>query len=90
MSFLKCGYATVKRIVEAGKSGKSVLGGEVAKDLLEEITKNVIRIQAKSGTILEAIERELATEQIFIIDEKQVSAEQATFINDYFFTKGQS
>ena len=34
--FFKVRYATVKRIVEAGKKGKSVLGGEIAKDLLEE------------------------------------------------------
>ena len=31
--FFKVRYATVKRIVDAGKSGKSVLGGEKAKDL---------------------------------------------------------
>ena len=36
--FFKVRYATVKRIVQAGKSGKSVLGGERAKDLLDEIT----------------------------------------------------
>ena len=30
--FFKVRYATVKRIVEAGKKGKSVLGGETAKE----------------------------------------------------------
>ncbi len=82
--FFKVRYATVKRIVEAGKSGKSVLGGEVAKDLLEEITTNVIRLQSKSGKILQQIERELATEQIFLIDETEVSESQAVFIRNYF------
>ena len=51
--FFKVRYATVKRIVDAGKKGKSVLGGEKAKDLLEEITKIVIRQQAQSQQILE-------------------------------------
>ena len=85
--FFKVRYATVKRIVDAGKSGKSVLGGEVAKDLLEEITRIVIRQQAKSLAILTKIERELATENIFIIDETKVSEKQAPFIKDYFLRK---
>ncbi|HAI43250.1 MAG TPA: polyphosphate kinase 1, partial [Maribacter sp.] len=50
--FFKVRYATVKRIVEAGKTGKSVLGGEKAKDLLEEITNIVIEQQTKSLSIL--------------------------------------
>ena len=82
--FFKVRYATVKRIVDAGKSGKSVLGGEVAKDLLEEITRIAIKLQAKSQAILSQIERELATENIFIIDESKVSEKQDAFVRDYF------
>lgn len=85
--FFKVRYATVKRIVDAGKSGKSVLGGEVAKDLLEEITRVAIQLQAKSQAILSQIERELATENIFIIDETKVSEKQDAFIRDYFARK---
>lgn len=82
--FFKVRYATVKRIVDAGKSGKSVLGGQVAKDLLEEITRIAIKLQAKSQAILSQIERELATEKIFIIDETKVSPQQDAFVRDYF------
>lgn len=82
--FFKVRYATVKRIVDAGKSGKSVLGGEKAKDLLEEITKNVIQLQSKSGRILQQIERELEKEQIYIIDETEVSSDQEGFVKNYF------
>jgi len=85
--FFKVRYATVKRIVEAGKSGKSVLGGEKAKDLLEEITQIVIKQQSKSLVILRKIEAELATENIHIIDETEVSEKQAKFIKDYFQRK---
>ncbi|GGG56893.1 polyphosphate kinase [Croceivirga lutea] len=85
--FFKVRYATVKRIVDAGKSGKSVLGGETAKELLEEITKNAIQLQAKSGRILEGIFKELATEQIYILDETQLNRDQEEFVIDYFNRK---
>ncbi|NNC34171.1 MAG: polyphosphate kinase 1 [Croceitalea sp.] len=85
--FFKVRYATVKRIVDAGKSGKSVLGGQVAKDLLEEITKIVIKQQAKSLKILSAIEKELAEEHIYIIDETEVNDAQGRFLKDYFLRK---
>ena len=63
--FFKVRYATVKRIVEAGKTGKSVLGGEIAKDLLEEITNIVIKQQAESLKILKQIKDELENKNIF-------------------------
>ncbi|GLU45463.1 polyphosphate kinase 1 [Allomuricauda sp. NBRC 101325] len=85
--FFKVRYATVKRIVEAGKSGKSVLGGEKAQDLLEEITKIVIAQQTRSLEIFKEIDRELRQENIFIIKETEVSESQAEFIRDYFFKK---
>lgn len=85
--FFKVRYATVKRIVDAGKTGKSVLGGEKAKDLLEEITKIVIAQQARSLEILNSIEEELKKENIFIIDENEVNETQAEFIREYFFKK---
>ena len=85
--FFKVRYATVKRIVDAGKKGKSVLGGEKAKDLLEEITKIVIAQQARSLEILNSIEEELKEENIFLIDENEVNESQAEFIREYFFKK---
>nr|WP_299383514.1 polyphosphate kinase 1 [Allomuricauda sp.] len=85
--FFKVRYATVKRIVDAGKKGKSVLGGEKAKDLLEEITKIVIEQQSKSQEILNNIEEELKSENIFIITEDEVTESQAEFIREYFFKK---
>ncbi|TAI48312.1 polyphosphate kinase 1 [Flagellimonas allohymeniacidonis] len=85
--FFKVRYATVKRIVDAGKKGKSVLGGEKAKDLLEEITKIVIQQQAQSQEILLQIEEELKAENIFIIDETEINENQAEFVREYFFKK---
>ncbi|MFS4467723.1 polyphosphate kinase 1 [Maribacter sp. 2210JD10-5] len=82
--FFKVRYATVKRIVEAGKKGKSVLGGEVAKDLLEEITKIVIEQQSRSIDIILEIEKELETQNIFLIRETELSEGQQKFVKKYF------
>ncbi|WP_299528773.1 polyphosphate kinase 1 [Ulvibacterium sp.] len=82
--FFKVRYATVKRIVEAGKTGKSVLGGERAKDLLEEITKIVIKQQADSITILKNIEKELETQNIFLLRETELNENQKEFAKKYF------
>ncbi|MBT0608561.1 polyphosphate kinase 1 [Aequorivita echinoideorum] len=82
--FFKVRYATIKRIVEAGKMGRNFLGGISAKDLLEEITQTVIDQQAHSLNILSDIQEELKKENIFIIDETEVSPEQSKFISEYF------
>ena len=85
--FFKVRYATVKRIVQAGKSGKSVLGGEKAKDLLEEITSIVIQQQEKSIRILDQVQKELEEENIFIIKENQIQEHQEEFLKNYFLRK---
>lgn len=82
--FFKVRYATVKRIVLAGKKGKSVLGGESAKDLLAQITAIVIEQQAKSLAIHSDIEKELENHNIFLIDETEVTENQAIFLKEYF------
>ena len=82
--FFKVRYATVKRIAESGRTGKSVLGGARAKDLLEEITKICIRQQSKSLGILSDIEDELEEQNIFLIDETEVTEFHEEFIRNYF------
>jgi polyphosphate kinase len=82
--FFKVRYATVKRIVEAGRNGKSALGGEKAKDLLEEITNIVIEQQTKSLVILKKIEHELEGKNIFILKETELNESQKEFAKDYF------
>ena len=85
--FFKVRYATVKRIFEAGKSGKSVLGGEKAKDLLEEITKIVIDQQRKSVDVLKKVEKELEEQDIFLLNENELSEKQGDFVKKYFNQK---
>src|SRR5690606_28101367 len=82
--FFKVRYATIRRIYEAGKTGRSFLGGISARELLAEITQTVIEQQASSLKILSDIRRELRKENICISDETQVSRKQGKFISDYF------
>lgn len=83
--FFKVRYATVKRIVEAGKGGKNELGGIKAKELLEIITQIVIKQQSESVDILNDIDKQLKKENIYIIDETQIDDVQNEFIKEYFF-----
>ncbi len=82
--FFKVRYATIRRIVEAGKTGRSFLGGISAKDLLEQITHTVIDQQAHSLKILSNIQKELRKENIFIINEAEITHTQSKFISEYF------
>lgn len=85
--FFKVRYATVKRIVEAGKGGKSELGGMRAKELLEIITQIVIKQQSASLDILDNIKSKLEDENIYIIDETQIEPKQHDFVKRYFLRK---
>ncbi|MDC7997744.1 polyphosphate kinase 1 [Gilvibacter sediminis] len=85
--FFKVRYAFVKRIVDAGKGGRSALKGIAAQDLLAQITDIVIDHQSASLNILKGIYKELEKENIFVIDETQVSQRQHEFIADYFQNK---
>ena len=83
--FFKVRYATVKRIYDAGKGGKSELGGIKAGELLEEITQVVIEQQRESVEILNKIEQELESENIFIINETEIEGDHHDFIKNYFY-----
>lgn len=82
--FFKVRYATVKRIDEAGKGGKSQLGGVKAGELLEIITDIVIKQQSYSLEILSKIQNKLENENIHIINETQIDTYQHSFIKEYF------
>ncbi len=83
--FFKVRYATVKRIVEAGKGGKNALGGIKAKELLEIITKIVIEQQTESLRVLGEIDKSLKQENIFLINENELNENQKGFVKDYYF-----
>lgn len=82
--FFKVRYATVKRIDQAGKGGKSELGGIKASELLKLITDVVIKQQSESLEILSDIEKELEKVNIHMLNESQITPDQQHFIKNYF------
>ncbi|MFV0566667.1 MAG: polyphosphate kinase 1 [Flavobacteriaceae bacterium] len=85
--FFRVRYATVKRIVDAGKGGKSELGGIRAQELLEDITQIVIKQQTESSALLDLLHKKLEEENIYIINESQIDSAQHDYIKHYFFSK---
>ena len=83
--FFKVRYATVKRVAMNETSEKEL--GVHAKELLEEITKEVIQLQEESLKIIASITKELEKEQIFIVDEKTLLPAHEDFVNAYFYDK---
>lgn len=83
--FFKVRYATVKRVA-MNDYPKDEINTD-AKELLEEITKEVIKLQNESLQIISSITKELETEQIFIVNEKTLLPEHQQFVNNYFLTK---
>ncbi len=82
--FFRVRYATVQRIVFAGKSGKKELYGMEARMLLEQITNIVIDQQTQSLEIIREIQLRLEDHGIFVIKEHQVTESQGEFIKNYF------
>src|ERR1019366_1110743 len=62
---------------------KDLLGAD-PDELLERIQKIIIRQQEKFETIYQELLKELERENIFIINEKQLTTEEGKFVRDYF------
>ncbi len=85
--FFRVRYAAIRRLSLSGVSGENVLGGISAHQLVKDITEIVIQQQSESLRILNIIESKLQKENIFIINENQISSEQENFIKDFFIQK---
>jgi polyphosphate kinase len=82
--FFRVRVATIRRMVKWPNKGKELFGEEPAI-LLEQIQKTVIRQQRKFELIYSGILAELKKEKIFLVNEKQLSAEEGKFVRDYFY-----
>jgi len=85
--FFRVRFAAIRRLALSGESGEKLLGGISAHQLLKDITEIVIRQQSESLRILNVIESQLAKENIFMVNEKEVTGELENFIKDYFIQK---
>ncbi|MGG7035986.1 MAG: polyphosphate kinase 1 [Flavobacterium sp.] len=85
--FFRVRFAAIRRLSLSGISGTKELGGITARKLLNEITDIVIAQQSESLRIFNIIEKELGKENIFIINENELSKDQSVFIKDFFIQK---
>jgi polyphosphate kinase len=85
--FFRVRFAAIRRLSLSGVSGEKVLGGITAKQLLKDITEIVIQQQSESLRILSIIEKKLQKENIFMINENEITEEQEDFIKDFFIQK---
>ena len=84
--FFRVRYAAIRRMSLETNETEKILGVP-AEQLLKEITDIVIEQQSESLRILSEIEKKLEKENIYIINENQVTKEQEVFIHDYFIQK---
>jgi polyphosphate kinase len=85
--FFRVRFAAIRRLSLSGDTGEEILGGITAKKLLKEITAIVIKQQADSLKILSIIEKQLEKQNVFIVDESNLSIEQAQYVKDFFIQK---
>jgi len=85
--FFRVRFAAIRRLSLSGISGEKLLGGISAQQLLKDITEIVIQQQSESLRILSNIETKLETQNIFILDENNISFEQELFLKDFFNQK---
>ena len=85
--FFRVRVAAVRRMLELGKDDETLLGNYTAAELYEEIQETVIQHQQKAQEIYRNIWHEMADENIFMLDERQLSHEQGVYVRKYFNTK---
>jgi polyphosphate kinase len=85
--FFRVRVATVRRMLELGKDDETLLGNFTPVELYEKIMEIVVSQQQKAQEIYRNIWSEMAKENIFMLDETQLSHEQGVFVRKYFNTK---
>jgi polyphosphate kinase len=85
--FFRVRVAAVRRMLEYGKDDETLLGEYTAAELYDEIQETVIRHQQKAQETYRNIWKELAAENIFMVDETQLTHEQGVFVRKYFNIK---
>lgn len=84
--FFRVRVATLKRLSQFGLKSKNILGYN-PKATLKRIHEIVISQNTKFEKIYTSLILELEKHKIHIINEKQLNAEQASFVKDYFHSE---
>jgi polyphosphate kinase len=81
--FYRVRVATINRLTKLGKKAIDIYGDD-PKELLQKLQRKVIEQQQHFEEIYQELLHELAKENVFIINEKQLNASQQQFVKDYF------
>lgn len=81
--FFRVRVATLNRFVKLGKKAKKILGLN-PKKTLKEIQEVVLAQNRKFDRIFRQVLKDLAKENIFIINERQLNEKQKIFVKSYF------
>ena len=84
--FYRVRVATLTRLTLLGKKAKKFIG-EDPRDTLKEITSVALKQHDKFDKIFKKIIKELAKENIFVINEKDLSSEQGEYVLSYFHSE---
>lgn len=85
--FFRVRVATVRRMVDLGQDEENLLGDFTPKQLHDKIQEIVVGQQQKVQAIFKNIIEELETNNIFIIDQNQLTEKQGKFVKKYFYEK---
>ena len=85
--FFRVRFAAVRRMVDLGGDEESLLGDFTPQELLDRIQDIVIAQQQKVQAIIHDIFEELKNNDIFMVNEKQLSHHQGVFVKKYFNDK---
>ena len=84
--FFRVRVATLTRIIKHQKKAEELMGENPVR-LLNNIQKTVIEQQIKFESIYQSLRKELEKNNIFIINEKQLTTEQGIYIKTFFREK---
>ena len=85
--FFRVRVAAVRRMVDFGRDEENLLGSQTPKELHDQIQEIVIRQQGKVQEVFAGILDELKKEDIYIVNEKQLTHSQGVLIRKYFQEK---
>lgn len=81
--FYRVRVATVRRLAKLGKKAIDIYG-ENPQELLTQLQRKVIEQQNKFEEIYQSLLKELAANDVYIINERELSESQQKFTHDYF------
>jgi polyphosphate kinase len=81
--FYRVRVATINRLTKLGRKAIDIYGDD-PKELLQKLQRKVIEQQQNFEEIYQELLHELAKQNVFIINEKQLNQNQQQYVKDYF------